>query len=76
MRPSKVPSGVPTRSNGTGAGLVLELVREIIRKNRGMMKVKSHDEKAMTFVSLILPIERRRVVQFPPLRPSAKKQDG
>jgi hypothetical protein len=69
-KPKGSPAGVPTGNNGTGADLMLELVKEVIRKNHGAMRVKSYDQKAMTFVSLILPVDRRKVVRFPSLKPS------
>jgi len=45
--------------------LILKLAKEIIKKNKGMMRFKIYDEKPMTFISLILPIERRNVVHYP-----------
>jgi len=43
---------------------ILRLVEEIIKVNRGMMKMKVDEEKPITLISLILPIERRRKVQY------------
>jgi len=45
--------------------LILKLAKEIVKKNRGMMRQKVYEDKKMTFISLILPIERRNVVQYP-----------
>ncbi len=47
--------------------LILVLVKEIIQKNKGVMKFRPSDEHPMTFISLVLPIERRTVFQFPSL---------
>jgi hypothetical protein len=44
--------------------LILKLAREIIEKNRGMMRYKVYEDKPMTFVSLVLPVERRSVVRY------------
>jgi hypothetical protein len=44
--------------------LILKLAREIIEKNRGMMRYKVYDDKPMTFISLVLPVERRSVVRY------------
>lgn len=44
--------------------LILKLAREIIEKNRGMMRYKVYEDKPMTFISLVLPVERRSVVHF------------
>ena len=73
---SKAPPEGPRVNGGAGAGLMLELAKEVIRKNRGVMKVKTYDEKAMIFFTLVLPVERRKVVRFPPLRVSEKKLEG
>ena len=45
--------------------LILKLAKEIIKKNRGMMRQKVYEDKKMTFISVILPIDRRNVVQYP-----------
>ena len=56
-----VPAKVSAGHNGTGADLMLELVKEVIRRSHGEMRVKSYEQKAMTFISLILPVDGRRV---------------
>jgi hypothetical protein len=43
---------------------ILRLVEEIIKVNRGRMKIRVDSEKLITLISLILPIERRRRVQY------------
>ncbi len=43
---------------------ILRLVEEIIKVNRGMMKITVDKEKPIILISLILPIERRRRVQY------------
>lgn len=43
---------------------ILRLIEEIIKKNRGMIKFKVDDEKPITLISLILPIERRKMVHY------------
>ena len=46
--------------------LVLKLVQDIVQKNRGTMKTFYADEKKLrTYISLTLPIERRKVFFFP-----------
>ena len=69
-----VPVGVSRDHDGTGAHLMLELAREVIRKSHGVMRVKSYDQEAMTFISLVLPVDRRKVFQFPPLEPLEQKR--
>jgi len=43
---------------------ILHLVEEIIKVNRGMMKIRVDPEKPITLISLILPIERRKKVNY------------
>ena len=43
---------------------ILRLVEEIIKANRGMMKIRVDLEKPITLISLILPIDRRKKVQY------------
>jgi len=43
---------------------ILRLVEEIIKVNRGMMKITVDKEKPITLISLIFPIERRRMVEY------------
>jgi hypothetical protein len=56
--------------------LILKLVKEIITKNRGVMRYKVYDDKPMTFISLILPIERRNVVYYPSPEERLNKAKG
>jgi hypothetical protein len=44
--------------------LKLLLVKEIVRKNHGIMKFEVDEKKPRTQISLIFPIERRRVVYY------------
>jgi len=45
---------------------ILRLVEEIIKANRGMMKMRVDPEKPIILISLILPVERRKKLQFQP----------
>jgi len=56
--------------------LILRLVKEIVSKNRGFMRYKVYDDKPMTFISLILPIERRNVVHYPSPEERLNKTKG
>lgn len=47
--------------------LELRLVKEIIQKNRGMMKFQVNEKRPRTIISLKFPIERRRVFYYPPM---------
>ncbi len=54
----------PHQEEEASAELILKLAREIIEKNRGMMRYKVYEDKPMTFISLVLPVERRSVVHY------------
>jgi signal transduction histidine kinase len=56
--------------------LILKLAKEIVKKNRGMMRQKVYEDKRMTFISMILPIERRNVVQYPSSEERLQKTMG
>jgi hypothetical protein len=45
--------------------LELRLVREIVQRNRGAMRVEVNEAKTRTLISLQLPIERRRLLSYP-----------
>jgi hypothetical protein len=42
----------------------LHLAEEIIKMNRGVMEINADDEKLITIISLILPMQERRPVQY------------
>jgi hypothetical protein len=56
--------------------LILKLAKEIIKKNKGMMRQKVYEDKKMAFISVILPIERRNVVRYPSLEERQNKTKG
>jgi len=45
--------------------LVLRLVKEMVQKNKGRMRIEVDENKPRTFISLIFPVERRSVVYYP-----------
>lgn len=44
--------------------LMLRLVKEIVLRNRGVMKFETDEKKAETIISLGFPVERRKVVYY------------
>jgi nitrogen-specific signal transduction histidine kinase len=44
--------------------LILRLVKDMVEKNRGMMKFEVNEKKSETYISLRLPVERRTVVYY------------
>jgi hypothetical protein len=63
------PSGQSENSSGKeeGINLILELVKEIIQKNRGTMTFQIDRKKPRTLITLKLPIERRKVIYYEPI---------
>jgi hypothetical protein len=71
-----VPGIPPHPQQEEATELILKLAKEIIKKNRGMMRQKVYEGKKMTFISLILPIEKRNVVRYPSSEECLKKTMG
>jgi nitrogen-specific signal transduction histidine kinase len=46
--------------------LELRLIKEIIQKNRGMMKFEVNEKKPRTLISLKFPMERRKLIYYQP----------
>jgi hypothetical protein len=59
-----VPGMASPHQEEEAAELILKLAREITEKNRGMMRYKVYEDKPMTFISVVLPVERRSVVRY------------
>jgi hypothetical protein len=66
MRDSETVLGpTPTIHQKDGAlELMLRLVKEMVLKNRGIMKFEGDEKKARAMISLIFPIERRKVACY------------
>jgi len=47
--------------------LILRLVKEVVRKNRGIMKFETDEKKGKTFISIRFPSERREIVHYQPI---------
>jgi nitrogen-specific signal transduction histidine kinase len=58
--------GIPAVQKEEAVELELRLVKEIIQKNRGMMKVEVNEKKPRTLISLKFPIERRKLIYYQP----------
>jgi hypothetical protein len=44
--------------------LILRFVREVVRRNRGIMKIETDEKKSKTVISLRFPVERRKVFYY------------
>ncbi|MEW6376432.1 MAG: hypothetical protein AB1502_11680 [Thermodesulfobacteriota bacterium] len=65
-KPLEPSLGTPSIRTEETNDFILRLIKEVAQKNRGMLKIKVDEEKPITLISLILPVERRRVVQYQP----------
>ncbi len=47
--------------------LILRFVKEVVQRNRGIMRVEMEEKKARTYILLRFPVERRKVVYYQPI---------
>jgi nitrogen-specific signal transduction histidine kinase len=57
--------GVQTAARENGRDFILPLIEDIVQENGGMIRSKVDDEKHVTQISLLLPVERRKVTYYP-----------
>jgi light-regulated signal transduction histidine kinase (bacteriophytochrome) len=62
--PLQTVLGIPAPPQEETIELELRLIKEIIQKNRGMMKFEVSEKKPRTLISLKFPIERRKVIYY------------
>jgi len=75
--PTEMVPGIPSHPQPEEATeLILKLAKEILKKNKGMMRQRVYEDKKINFISLILPIERRNVVRYPSSEERLKKTMG
>lgn len=58
-------SGISATQIKDSHDLVLRLVKEMIQKNKGRIRIEADEKKPRTFISLIFPVERRSTVYYP-----------
>jgi hypothetical protein len=56
--------GMTADQSENGVDLILQLVKEIVQRNRGALTLKINSQQSMSFLSVILPMERRKVVHY------------
>jgi nitrogen-specific signal transduction histidine kinase len=61
------PSAILPVQKEEALNLLLMLVRELVQKNRGVLKFKGNEKKPRTIISLTFPAERRKLVYYPPI---------
>jgi hypothetical protein len=66
-KPKEPFEGSPIFHEEEPLDLILRLVKEVVRKNRGIMKFETDEEKGKTFILLRFPSERREIVHYQPI---------
>jgi len=56
--------GMTADQREEGVDLILQLVKEILQRNRGALTFKINSQQSMSFLSVNLPMERRRVIHY------------
>jgi hypothetical protein len=56
--------GMTADQREDGVDLILQLVKEIVLRNRGALTLKINSQQSMSFLSVVLPMERRKVVHY------------
>jgi hypothetical protein len=61
------PSSSPPVQKEEAINLLLMLVRELVQRNRGILKFRVNEKRPRTIVSLAFPAERRKLIYYPPM---------
>jgi hypothetical protein len=56
--------GIPSSQKKELIDLEIRLIKEMIERNRGVMRVEVNENKLRTLVSMRFPAERRRVITY------------
>ncbi|MCX8119113.1 MAG: sigma 54-interacting transcriptional regulator [Desulfobacterota bacterium] len=56
--------GLPAKQVEELADMEIRLVKEMVERNRGRMIIEANPKKLRTYISLKLPVERRRVITY------------
>ena len=59
--------GIQVAQKEEAVELELRLIKEIIQKNRGVMKFEVNEKKPRTLISLKFPMERRKLIYYQPV---------
>jgi len=59
--------GIPSTQKDEALDLILRLVKEVVLRNRGIMKFETDERKAKVIIPLGFPVERRKVVFYEPI---------
>jgi len=67
MVQSESLSGIAAIQKEETMSLILQLVKEIVEKNRGSMTIEADKKRTKTLITLRLPVERRKLVYYEPI---------
>ena len=67
IRPADHPGSPSADPKEDTVNLILQLVKEILQKNHGMMKFDVDEKKSRTLITIRVPIERRKVIYYEPV---------
>jgi nitrogen-specific signal transduction histidine kinase len=62
---ARTGQGVQSVARENGKDFVLPLIEDIVQENGGVIRSKMDHEKHVTQISLMLPVERRKVTYYP-----------
>jgi hypothetical protein len=57
-------TGTPAPQKEEPLDLILRFVKEVVRRNRGTMRIETDQKRTKTFIFLRFPVERRKVVYY------------
>ena len=63
-KPMEKGMETPTLREEGPLDLILHFVKEVVKRNQGIMRIEADEKKAKTFIFLRLPVERRKVVYY------------
>ena len=66
LRFSGTPLEIPVLEREGVAGFMLRLIEEVVRNNRGELKIETDGKKAWILFSLTFPVERRKKTYYRP----------
>jgi len=61
---------IPTIQKDGALELMLRLIKEMVLRNRGIMKFEGDEKKSKKIISLVFPVERRKVTFYEPMSTS------
>lgn len=56
--------GGPTLQKEEPLDLILRFVKEVVQRNRGVMRIEADEKKSKTYIALRFPVERRKVIYY------------